>query len=193
MVISGAPDELVSHFTRGYGTGSRPEDYLDAFADYVKTNLNEIAALNIVCTRPKELTRESLKDLRLTLDREGFTTQQLDTAISELTNEEMAADIISLIRRYAIGSTLISHEARIRRAVDKLKKAHKFTAIEQKWIGRMEKYLVESVYNVGVFDEDTRFRSEGGFKKIDRVFQNKLESIVLELNEYLYDDGGRIA
>lgn len=193
VVISYAPDELVSH-TRGYGTGSRPEDYLDAFSDYVKTHLNEIAALNIVCTRPKELTRESLKDLRLTLDREGFTTQQLNTAISELTNEEMAADIISLIRRYAIGSTLISHEARIRRAVDKLKKAHKFTAIEQKWIGRMEKYLLEeSVLNVDVFDEDTRFRSEGGFKKIDRIFQNKLESIVLELNEYLYDDGGRSA
>ena len=58
----------------------------------------------------------------------------------------------------------------------------------------MEKYLMEeSVRNVGVFDEDTRFRSEGGFKKIDRMFQNKLESIVLELNEYLYDDGGRSA
>ena len=193
VVISDAPDELVSH-TRGYGTGSRPEDYLDAFADYVKTHINEIAALNIVCTRPKELTRASLKDLRLTLDREGFTTQQLNTAISELTNEEMAADIISLIRRYAIGSTLISHEARIRRAVDKLKKAHKFTAIEQKWIGRMEKYLMEeSVLNISVFDEDTRFRSEGGFRKIDRIFQNKLENIVLELNEYLYDDGGRSA
>lgn len=193
VIISDAPDELVGH-TRGYGTGSRPEDYLDAFADYIKTHINEIAALNIVCTRPKELTRASLKDLRLTLDREGFTTQQLNTAISELTNEEMAADIISLIRRYAIGSTLISHEARIRRAVDKLKKAHKFTAIEQKWIGRMEKYLMEeSVLNVGVFDEDTRFRSEGGFKKIDRIFQNKLESLVLELNEYLYDDGGRSA
>ena len=193
VVISDAPDELVSH-TRGYGAGSRPEDYLGAFADYVKTHINEIAALNIVCTRPKELTRASLKDLRLTLDREGFTTQQLNTAISELTNEEMAADIISLIRRYAIGSTLISHEARIRRAVDKLKKAHKFTAIEQKWIGRMEKYLMEeSVLNISVFDEDTRFRSEGGFKKIDRIFQNKLENIVLELNEYLYDDGGRSA
>lgn len=193
VIISDTPDELTSH-TRGYGKGSRPEDYLDAFSDYVKNNMNEIAALNIVCTRPKDLTRESLRNLRLTLDREGFTTQQLNTAISELTNEEMAADIISLIRRYAIGSTLISHEARIRRAVDKLKKAHKFTAIEQKWIGRMEKYLMEeSVLNISVFDEDTRFRSEGGFKKIDRIFQNKLENIVLELNEYLYDDGGRSA
>ena len=194
VVISDKEDELISH-TRGYGKNDqRPEDYLDAFSQYVTTNMNEIAALKIICTRPKDLTRASLKNLKLALDREGFTTQQLNTAISELTNEEMAADIISLIRRYAIGSALISHEARIRRAVDKLKKAHKFTKQELRWIARMEKYLMEeSVLNVGVFDEDSRFKSNGGFAKINKVFANKLESIVLELNEYLYDDGGRSA
>ena len=194
VVISDKEDELISH-TRGYGKNDqRPEDYLDAFSEYVTTNMNEIAALKIICTRPRDLTRASLKNLKLALDREGFTTQQLNTAISELTNEEMAADIISLIRRYAIGSALISHEARIRRAVDKLKKAHKFTKQELSWIARMEKYLMEeSVLNVGVFDEDSRFKSNGGFAKINKVFANKLESIVLELNEYLYDDGGKSA
>ena len=194
VVISDKEDELISH-TRGYGKNDqRPEDYLDAFSEYVTTNMNEIAALKIICTRPRDLTRASLKNLKLALDREGFTTQQLNTAISELTNEAMAADIISLIRRYAIGSALISHEARIRRAVDKLKKAHKFTKQELSWIARMEKYLMEeSVLNVGVFDEDSRFKSNGGFAKINKVFANKLESIVLELNEYLYDDGGRTA
>ena len=156
--------------------------------------MNTIAALKIICTRPRDLTRSSLKELKLALDREGFTTQQLNTAIKELTNEEIAADIISLIRRYSIGSALISHEARIRRAVDKLKKAHKFTQQELGWISRMEKYLLEeSVLNVGVFDEDSRFKSKGGFAKINKAFANKLESIVLELNEYLYDDGGRTA
>lgn len=193
VVISDKEDELLAH-TRGYGNGSKPEDYLDAFATYVKTNLNEIAALNIVCTRPKELTRDSLKSLRLTLDREGFTTQQLNTAISQMTNEEITADIISLIRRYAIGSTLISHEARIRQAVDKLKKAHNFSKQELNWIARMEKYLMEeSVLNVSVFDEDGRFKAQGGFHKINKVFGNNLENIILELNEYLYDDGGKTA
>ena len=194
VVISDKEDELISH-TRGYGKNDqRPEDYLDAFSQYVITNMNEIAALKIICTRPRDLTRASLKNLKLALDREGFTTQQLNTAISELTNEAMAADIISLIRRYAIGSALISHEARIRRAVDKLKKAHKFTKQELSWIARMEKYLMEeSVLNVGVFDEDSRFKGNGGFAKINKVFANKLESIVLELNEYLYDDGGKSA
>lgn len=161
VVISKHEDELLEH-TRGYGNGSKPEDYLDAFAAYVKTKMDEIAALNIVCTRPKELTRDSLKSLRLTLDREGFTTQQLNTAISQMTNQEITADIISLIRRYAIGSALISHEARIKRAIDKLKKAHNFSKQELNWIARMEKYLMEeSVLNVTVFDEDGRFRSQG--------------------------------
>lgn len=193
VVISTEEDELLSH-ERGYDGGSRPEDYLDSFAQYIKANMNEIAALNIVCTRPKELTRESLKNLRLTLDREGFTTQQLNTAISQMTNEELAADIISLIRRYAIGSALISHEARIRKAVDRLRKAHSFSKQELNWIARMEKYLLEeSVMNVSVFDEDGRFKAQGGFAKINKIFQNKLESIVLELNEYLYDDGGHVA
>ena len=193
VVISDAPDALIAH-ERGFGEGSRPEDYLDAFAEYIKTNINEIAALNVVCTRPKELTREALKNLRLALDREGFTTQQLNTAISQMTNEAVAADIISLIRRYAIGSALISHEARIRRAVDRLKKAHAFSRQELNWIDRMEKYLLEeSVLNVRVFDEDSRFRGLGGFRKVNMMFQDKLENVVTELNEYLYDDGGHVA
>lgn len=194
VVISDAEDELVEH-SRGYGNADvPPADYLDEFSEYINSHLNEIAAIKIICTRPRELTRESLKSLMLTLDREGYTEQQLNTAISELTNEEVAADIISLIRRYAIGSTLISHEARIRRAVDKLKKAHNFTKQELGWIRRMEEYLMhESVLNIKVFDEDGRFMSQGGYKKINKVFGQHLEDIVLELNNYLYDDGGRIA
>ena len=94
VVVSTQEDELLSH-TRGYGKSEqRPEDYLDAFSAYVKNNINQIVALQIDCTRPRELTRETLKQLRLALDLEGFTTQQLNTAISQLTNEEMAADII---------------------------------------------------------------------------------------------------
>jgi len=194
VVLSWHDDELTGH-TRGFGENKeRPEDYLDAFADYVKTNRNEIAALNIVCTRPRDLTRESLKNLRLALDREGFTVQKLNTAISEMKNEEIVADIITLIRRYAIGAELIGHEAKIRRAVDRLRKAHKFSKLELNWLERMEQYLMnESVLNIDVFDEDGRFREKGGFEKINKVFQGELKNIVLEINEYLYDDGGETA
>ncbi|MDO5592547.1 MAG: type I restriction-modification enzyme R subunit C-terminal domain-containing protein, partial [Bacillota bacterium] len=194
VVISDAADELISH-TRGYGKDEqRPEDYLDSFANYVKSNRNEIAALNIVCTKPSDLTRKELRSLSLALDREGYTTQQLNTAVSQMTNQEMAADIISLIRRYAIGSPLVSHEERIHKAVEKLMQNHDFNKTEINWLKRIEKYLIqESVINISVFDEDSRFRAEGGFTRINKIFQFQLKDYIRELNGYLYDDGGRSA
>lgn len=193
-VISDKQDKFLIR-ERGFGKNEqRPEDYLEAFEDFVKNNVNEIAALNIICTRPKELTRETLKSLRMALAQNGFTTQQLNTAVSEVTSEEITADIISLVRRYAIGSPLVSHQARIRRAVDKLKKAHNFSRVELNWLSRIESYLLnESVMNVKVFDEDERFKTNGGYKRLNQIFRNNLEGIITELNEYLYDDGGRTA
>lgn len=192
VVISDKPDELISH-TRGYGDGQRPEDYLDSFAAFIKDNVNQIAALNIVCTRPLELTRESLESLRLALDREGFTVQQLNTAWRELKNEDIAADIISFIRRNAIGSVLLSHSQRIQSAVGKLLKQHSFTKQEENWIHRMEEYLLhESILNEQTFEEGA-FKDNGGFARIDKVFRGNLRGIVKELNDYLYDDGGKTA
>lgn len=193
-VISDKQDKFLIR-ERGFGKNEqRPEDYIEAFEDFVKNNVNEIAALNIICTRPKELTRETLKSLRMALAQNGFTTQQLNTAVSEITSEEITADIISLVRRYAIGSPLVSHQARIRRAVDKLKKAHNFSRVELNWLSRIESYLLnESVMNVKVFDEDERFKTNGGYKRLNQIFRNSLEGIITELNEYLYDDGGRTA
>lgn len=193
-VISDKQDKFLVR-ERGFGKNEqRPEDYIESFEDFVKNNVNEIAALNIICTRPKELTRETLKSLRLALAKNGFTTQQLNTAVSEITSEEITADIISLVRRYAIGSSLVSHQARIRRAVDKLKKAHNFSRVELNWLSRIESYLLnESVMNVKVFDEDERFKTNGGYKRLNQIFRNNLEGIITELNEYLYDDGGRTA
>ncbi len=193
-VISDKQDKFLIR-ERGFGKNEqRPEDYIEAFEDFVKNNVNEIAALNIICTRSKELTRETLKSLRMALAQNGFTTQQLNTAVSEVTSEEITADIISLVRRYAIGSPLVSHQARIRRAVDKLKKAHNFSRVELNWLSRIESYLLnESVMNVKVFDEDERFKTNGGYKRLNQIFRNNLEGIITELNEYLYDDGGRTA
>ena len=88
----------------------------------------------------------------------------------------------------------MDHGERIHGAIEKLKAAHDFSSEELRWISRMEKYLMEeSVLTVSVFDEDGRFRAEGGFQRIDRIFRRKLKSVVAELNDYLYDDGGKIA
>ena len=194
IVLSDTPDALTGH-TRGYGKDNlRPGDYLESFARFVREQRNEIAALNIICTRPADLSRASLKSLRLALGREGFTLRQLNSALSHTSNKDIAADIISFIRRYGINAELLGHEERIRRAVARLKQAHNFSRTEEKWIDRMEKYLLnESVLSVHTFDESVIFREKGGFAALNKLFNNQLESIVTELNTYLYDDGGLAA
>lgn len=188
LPISNKPD-ILKEVSRGYGKGQEPEDYLESFASYLRANRNKIAALDIVCTRPADLTLADLRSLSKTLDSNGYNSMQLNTAVAQVTKEDCAADIISLVRRYAIGSPLVSHEERIHNAVKKLCKAHDFTAGENKWIERIETYLInESVFNVQTFDEYLAWRNKGGFNKVNKIFNNQLNSIVRELNTYLYED-----
>ena len=194
FVISHHDDHLTEH-TRGYGSAKKPQDYLEEFTKYLQENKNEVAALNIICTRPKDLTRADLKKLLLTLESEGYTVRQLNTAISQLTNAEITADIISLIRRYTIGSQLFNHEEKIKNAVKRLKAEHNFTVKELDWIDIIEDYLMnESVINTLAFNENgTFFETEGGFNRINKAFNGNLANIIDELNNYLYDDGGKAA
>ena len=194
FVISEHEDFLTAH-ERGFGEGKRPQDYLDEFAKFIATNRNEIASLNIVCTRPKDLTRADLKKLLLALSEKNFTEAQLNGAISQLSNVEITADIISLIRRYALGAELINHADKISNAVKRLKTVHNFSDAELKWLDRIEKYLLnETLIDVASFNEtNTAFKQSGGFDRINKVFDGGLANILDELNNYLYDDGGNAA
>ncbi|OFN08275.1 MULTISPECIES: type I restriction-modification system endonuclease [unclassified Corynebacterium] len=193
VVISHQPDELLTH-TRDFGDSASPGDYLDEFTQFIKSNTNEIAALNIICTRPADLTREQLKSLKLALDREGFTEQKLSSAVSQLSNKEIAADIISLVRRYALGSPLVSHEQRVRNAVSKLKAGHSFSKVELGWLSRVEQYLEnELLLTPEVFDEDPRFRQQGGFARVNIAFRGNLDSVINEFNKYLYETEESVA
>ncbi|WP_047758540.1 helicase-related protein, partial [Geobacillus sp. ZGt-1] len=73
--ISHHEDKLLG-VKRGYGNAEKPDDYLEAFGEFIRTNMNKIPALMIVCQRPSELTREELKQLRLELDRRGFSEKK---------------------------------------------------------------------------------------------------------------------
>ncbi len=137
FVISEHEDRLTAH-ERGFGEGKRPQDYLDEFTKFIADNRNEIVALNIVCTRPKDLTRSDLKNLLRILRENDFSVDHLNGAISQLTNAEITADIISLIRRFALGAKLLGHEDKIARAVARLKAAHDFNARELGVVGKLK-------------------------------------------------------
>lgn len=180
-------DILHSH-TQGYGNATKPEDYLEEFKKFIMNNMNTISALNIVCQRPKELTREELKSLKLELDRNSFSERLLNAAWNEMTNQDITADIISFIRQQALGSTLESHEERIVNAVARVKLRHpELNAIQLKWLDRIQVQLLkETILNRETFESEA-FKNVGGFVKVDKAFGNKLLTFLDEINDELYE------
>ncbi|MBS9525670.1 type I restriction-modification system endonuclease [Litoribacter alkaliphilus] len=171
---------------RGYGTAKKPEDYLENFAKFIKENQNKIEALKIVLSRPTELDRKSLRELMLELDQAGFNANTLNTAWREAKNEDIAADIISYIRTMSIGSSLISHEDRIKKAVDAIRKQRKWNTTQLKWIDRFEKQLLkETVLSQEDLDRDP-FDGAGGYKRLNKIFEDQLGDVLSHLNRNLY-------
>lgn len=111
----------------------------------------------------------------------------LQTAWKEMTNEDIAADIISFIRQRSIGDALISKEDRIHGAIEKLKEAHpELGKMQLNWLQRIEAYLKkETVLNRETFDAEA-FRNKGGYNAINKAFGNRLDAIIAEINTYMY-------
>ncbi|WP_425504012.1 type I restriction-modification system endonuclease [Salicibibacter cibarius] len=188
--ISTHEDEL-KEVRRGYGKAEKPEDYLEGFSQFIKENMNEIPALHIVCTRPKDLTREQLKELRITLDQNGYRESHLQTAWREAKNEDIAADIISFIRKQALGDPLMSHEKRIEKAMDKIYQMKVWPPVQKKWLERIESQLLQE----SVLDPDPEqafevepFKSRGGYRQLNKIFNGQLDEIVTTINESLYNN-----
>ncbi|MFL0165715.1 type I restriction-modification system endonuclease [Candidatus Clostridium helianthi] len=191
IIVSDKEDKVVSH-TRGYGKGKKPEDYIDGFKKYIEENKNTIQALEVVCTRPQDLTKESLKQLKAILDNKGFNEEYLKTAWKDLNNEEIVADIIAFIRQQALGSPLESNEERVKRAVSKIKKEYYFTKPQENWLSRIEKVMLKEV----VIDKETldtgSFKAQsGGFDRLnEKMFNGNLEDIINKLKTYMFEDKG---
>jgi type I restriction enzyme R subunit len=182
MPISHHPDQVVS-VTRGYGTAQKPEDFLDNFTSFVRNNLNKIAALSVVVQRPRELTRSQLRELRLALDQQGFTDAALRTAWQQSKNEDIAASVIGFIRQAALGDPLEPFEDRVRKAIRKIEGRGSWTQPQRAWLRRIGEQLVqELVVDREALDQEP-FRSEGGFTRLNKVFDGKLEGLLADINE----------
>lgn len=183
-------DDEVTSVTRGYGTADKPEDFLDKFTQFVRDNVNRIAALRIVVQRPQELTREELRQLRLELDAEGFTDSKIKRAWADAKNQDIAASIIGYIRQAAIGDALVPYADRVRHAVDVILRKRDWTDVQRKWIERIRRQLeIEIVIDRAAFDAEP-FASLGGWPRIDRVFNGELEQVVRDINESIWKEAG---
>ena len=111
--------------------------------------MNKIPALVVVTTKPRDLTRKQLKELKLLLDQEGYNETILRTAWKETNNVEIAASIIGFIRQSVLEKETI---------VDR-------TALDS-----------------------GRFKEVGGFNRLNKVFDGKMNEILGEISDELWKD-----
>lgn len=183
-------EDKVEDVKRGYGEGNeRPTDYLEGFEQFIRDNLNKIPALQVVCTRPRDLTRKDLREIEVILATKNFKKEHLQTAWKQAKNEEIAADIISFIRQAALGEALIPTEVRVKNAMQKVYSMHDWTPRQRKWLERIEKQLLEMPVLAPnpeeAFSEEP-FKSQGGYQRLKKEIGEEIDQIVKIINENLY-------
>ncbi len=180
-------EDTIKETTRGYGNTEKPEDYLEAFAKYVNENKDSIEAIRIACTKPSDMTRARLKELKLALDKEQFTESSLNEATSAIKNEHIVADIISYVRQAVLNTPVRNHDEKVKTAFSKLISENHFNKIQLDLLEKIKTYMLhESILNVETF-EAPAFKMEGGFGRFDKKFDGRLIEIIRQLNTYIYE------
>ncbi|EAZ98524.1 type I restriction-modification system endonuclease [Marinobacter sp. ELB17] len=179
-LISNDEDEFKKR-TQSYGIHERPEDYLDEFNRFIKEQLNQSVALAVVVNKPRDLTREQLREVRLLLDNNGYSEANLQTAVRNQTNKDIAASIIGYIRRAALGEPLIPFKQRVAEAMDRIYTQHQWSLAQRKWLDRLAKQLVhEVVIDRATVNQLPAF--QGGAKQLDKVLNQQLDNVLEEIN-----------
>jgi len=187
ILVSEHEDE-VRRTERGYGKAKKPDDYLEGFRKYLQEHAGQLPALSVVMQRPRDLTRKQLRELRLALDQAGYSETALQVAWHEKTNAEIAASIIGFIRHEMLDSPLLSFEKRVDNAVKRLKESHSFSTPQRKWLERIAKQIKEeTVVDREALDRG-HFKTHGGFKRLNKVFDGKLDDLLKEMQETIWAD-----
>jgi type I restriction enzyme R subunit len=172
--------EVMIHVGSDY---QKPEDYLDSFARFVRENPERIEAIRIVLGRPKDWKTGALKELREKLALNKFPEKELRKAHQLVYNKSLA-DIISMVKHAAREEEPIySAEERVDRALAKITAGKTLTEEQAKWLGYIREHLIENLtIDLEDFDYIPAFERHGGKAKANKVFDNKLEALIAEIN-----------
>jgi len=168
------------------GKEYRPEDYLVAFSRFVCEHEDEIEAIAILLTHPRDWRAEALVDLRkqLATSHFRFNMENLQRA-HEITYKKAMVDIISMVKHAARAEEgLFTAEERVQRAMMRVAAGRTFTWEQQKWLERIRVHLVQNLsIDRQDFDDQPAFSHYGGWRKADKAFDGNLAYIISQCNE----------
>jgi len=190
IVAPGVTDEVSSEWLIRGGTGQeyKPSEYLEAFTSFVHEHLDQVEAISIMLSRPREWGATPLTELRQALAQapEHFTETNLQRAF-HTAHHKALVDIISMVKRAAVDtSPLLTSEERVNQAVDKVIAGRELTETQAKWVEYIRQHLVA---NLSIDREDFEaipvLSDHGGWGRANRVFDGQLTELIQELNEEL--------
>jgi type I restriction enzyme, R subunit len=168
------------------GNKWKADDYIAAFARFVRENATEIEAIRILLDRPKSWSTGALKELRQRLARapQPFDEKSLQRA-HEMSYHKALVDIISMVKHAAReDEPLYTAQQRVNRAMMKITGGRGFTAEQTQWLERIREHLIENLsVDQSDFDALPIFTRYGGWARADRVFEGKLPDLLKEFNE----------
>jgi type I restriction enzyme R subunit len=185
IIISGHDDQVTGTST-GYGEGQKPEDYLNAFSDFINANSNRLPAIQTVVQKPWELTRKSLKELALELEKNHFREQDLQVAWNEVKNQDIAAKIIGFIRQATLGEALIPFEERVDNALQKIIASQTWKKPQIQWLQTIAKQMkATTIVDNKALDQGI-FKQLGGIQRANKLFEQPITDLLLQFNQALW-------
>jgi type I restriction enzyme R subunit len=187
LIAYSVEDQVSSAWlVREGGKEYKPEDYLVAFARFVKENPAKIKAIEILLNRPQSWSYDALSELRQKLSArpERFTVDNLQKA-HQVHYHKALVDIISMVKHAAKEQEpLLTAEERVEKAFQSVIRGKKFTEEQQKWLNRIREHLIMNLsIEKGDFEVVPILAGSGGWGRANKVFNNQLETIIRELNE----------
>ena len=190
VVAPGKVDIVDSEWLIQAGAGReyKPDDYLQAFAEFVHTRETDIQALQVLLKRPSEWSPAALSELKQALITapEHFSEANLRRAFRAVRHRDLV-DIISMVKQAAEDdSPLLTAEERVNAAVAKVTAGRDLSADEQQWMEYIRLHLVQNLsINREDFEAVPILSSHGGWGRANRVFAGQLDRIVADLNREL--------
>jgi len=168
------------------GKEYRTEDYLSAFACFIRENPTKIEAIGILLNRPMDWNTAALGELRtkLAATPQRFTEEHLRKA-HEIHYSKALVDIISMVKHAADDQRpLLTAEERVRMAFTQVTAGRTFTPEQRQWLSLIEAHLIENLtIDLSDFDLLPVFARKGGLSQATRVFAGQLQNLIVQFNE----------
>jgi type I restriction enzyme R subunit len=188
--------ESEQFFRTSSGDQLKPDDYIEAFVNYIKANDTKLDALELIMKKPSDLKLKDLKELAKILRREpeAYSIERLNKALHLSSKDELkkhsdkvldqVSELLSYIKYAEKDKEFLSLTERIDNAAAKIITSKSFSLEQIKWFNVIKDFVITRLHITRQdINSSAVFRNLGGFANANKLFDGKLDTLMKTLNE----------